>query len=240
MAKISRMADVPAKPRRRFLRFSLRALLLLVVAIGAALGWTMHKVREQGIAVAALRQVGCEIAFDKHQGNCGFANPPTRVERWRQSMGDAEPWNVYAVTGPLNDDALVHLQSLRGLRSLNCTGAGVTDAGLVHLQGQTNIERLSLAETSVTDAGLANLQGLSRLEHLDLRGTAVTDTGLRNLQGLTRLTVLQLERTRVTDAGLTRLERLTQLQYLSLNGTAVTFARELRLARALPNCKIVR
>ncbi len=40
------------KPKRRWLRFSLRSLFLLMAVIAVSLGWTIHKVRQQGIAAA--------------------------------------------------------------------------------------------------------------------------------------------------------------------------------------------
>jgi hypothetical protein len=38
-------------------------MLLLVTVIGVSLGWTIHKAREQGIAVAALKSSGYFAAY---------------------------------------------------------------------------------------------------------------------------------------------------------------------------------
>ena len=50
------MPDPSPNPRRRFLRFSLRGLMLVVLVISAALAWAIHEARKQGIAVRALEK----------------------------------------------------------------------------------------------------------------------------------------------------------------------------------------
>ena len=50
-----------AKDRRRWLRFSLRTLLVLMTVLGVALGWLgvqVNRVRKQRDAVAWVQQVG--------------------------------------------------------------------------------------------------------------------------------------------------------------------------------------
>ena len=49
---------------RRFLRFSLKAVLLLVLIIAISLGWAMHKVREQGIAIREMSEAGARFAVE--------------------------------------------------------------------------------------------------------------------------------------------------------------------------------
>ncbi len=43
-------------PLRRYLRFSVRSLIVLVLLIGGWLGWLVHSARSQREAVAALRK----------------------------------------------------------------------------------------------------------------------------------------------------------------------------------------
>jgi len=54
---------VSTEPKRRWLRFSLRSLMLLVLVLAVALGWAVHKARQQGIAVSALKEMGCIVRF---------------------------------------------------------------------------------------------------------------------------------------------------------------------------------
>src|SRR4051812_44264124 len=102
-----------ARPRRRWLRFSLRNLLLLTLLVAAALGWTIHKAREQGIAVAELRRLGCEVSFGPSDDI--EAKPPDFLERLRALLGEKEPRNVTrvdAMGSEFNDSASACLRGM--------------------------------------------------------------------------------------------------------------------------------
>jgi len=203
----------PNKPRRRWLSFSLRSFFLLVLVIAVSLGWAIHKVREQGVAVAALRKMGCTVGL--------YADPntsPTILERLRKLLGEHDFRSITLVSGGRSQ---------------------ITDAGLENLQVLTELQLLFLDKTQVTDAGLVHIRGLTQLQYLHVNGTNVTDAGLVNLRGLTQLKTLYLDEAHVTDAGLVHLEGLTQLQNLDLRGTQATAAGVQRLQRALPKCTIL-
>ncbi len=230
------MADTLTKTRRRFFRFSLRAMLLLVLVIGGSLGWTLHKVREQGVAVAELEEMGCRIAYAEDE-------PLTVLERLRMWYGEKECRNAATVFGSdsqLTDAGLVHLERLTQLTSLRLNHTQVTDAGLAHIKHLAQIQSFGLGETQVTDAGLAHLERLTQLLSLSLKGALVTDAGLVHLQRLTKLRWLCLNQTQVTDNGLAHLEGLTQLTELHLRRTQVTDAGIDELKKALPNLEIYR
>jgi hypothetical protein len=55
----------PVPPRwRRYLRLSVRGLIVLVLAIGAGLGWIVHEAHVQRDAVAAIRKAGGSVTYD--------------------------------------------------------------------------------------------------------------------------------------------------------------------------------
>jgi hypothetical protein len=56
--------DPALRPWRRLLRFSVRGLIVLVLVIGAALGWIVHQAHVQRDAVAALRMAGGLVQCD--------------------------------------------------------------------------------------------------------------------------------------------------------------------------------
>jgi hypothetical protein len=248
------------KPKRRWLQFSLRGLLLLMVLIAVPLGWTMNKMRQQRDTVDGLLKMNYRVVYR-------FDYESPIVLHWlRQLLGEYAVRSVVTVIGgsQATDAGLVHLQSLAQLQSLNLHGtqitdAGlaqllglprltdlnvgetqVTDAGLVHLRALPQLTELDLSYTRVTDAGLVSLQGLAQLQSLNLHGTQVTDAGLVHLKGLTCLTNLRLAGAQVTDFGLVQLRGLTQLRSLNLDGTQTTDAGVQKLQRALPNLQIIR
>ena len=205
------------KPRRRWLQFSLRTLLVLMLLLGCGLGWfarEVHKARAQGEAKKAIEKLGGRVGWDRPPG--GMMR--TAVVLAGKLLGEDLYWDVSQVflsDTPVTDAGLVHLCGLTQLGTLSLNNTRVTDAGLVHLRGLTQFNGLGLNDTTVTDAGLMHLRRLTQLRWLGLRSTQATDAGLAQLQELTQLCALDLNNTHVTDAGLVRLCGLTQLQVLA-------------------------
>lgn len=236
----STMTKMPPRPRSRFLRFSIRALLLLLLLVAVLLGWTTRKVREQGIVVAALEEVGCIVGHDYSD------RPSTMLERLRLWSGEKEPRYAYSVDFSLSqvtadyqshvtDAELAYLRRLPHLGVLYFNGTDITDAGLANISRLTELNSLSLNDTRVTDAGLVHIERLKQLETLELSGTQITDDGLAHLRVLMKLRELNLSGTHVTDAGLVHLEGLTQLMIVYLGRTQVTDDGARKLQTIRPN-----
>ena len=51
-------------PWRRFLRFSVRGLIVFLIVVGAGLGWIVRQAHVQGDAVAAIRATGGAVRYD--------------------------------------------------------------------------------------------------------------------------------------------------------------------------------
>jgi hypothetical protein len=178
--------------RCRF-QYSLRSLLLLVVAVAIPCSWfatEMQQATKQHEAVQAIETVGRAVRYDFETWD-PFRDPfaaPVELPypAWlRKLLGDdfcASIRFANLANTQITDAGLVHLQGLSQLQGLDLSGTKVTDAGLAHLQGLRKLEVLLLINTQVTDAGLMHLQGLSRLQEVDLRHTQVTDRGVKSLQ----------------------------------------------------------
>jgi hypothetical protein len=252
--------------RLRF-QFSIRSLLLLMVAVAVPCSWLateMKAAREQERAVEAIQKLDGCVRYDLQDAD-GNAEP-SGPERLRKLLGadclvSVVEINLNATNATdaglehlkglaqlqhlsldgtqVTDAGLEHLKGLTQLQGLLLDHTQVTDAGLKHLKGMTQLQWLSLiGNTQVTDAGLEHLKGLAQLQYLWLDGTQVTDAGLEHLKGLIQLQELWLCHTNVTDAGLEHLQGLTQLQGLYLGGTQVTDEGVQKLKQALPNCII--
>ncbi len=234
VAEGSRATPTAAPPisRRRF-ALSLRALLIIVLVLGAWLGWFVRTARIQHDAVAAVLRAGGTVAYDidwRNEGSNPYARPWTPMR-----LLDGKLWGtkwlidhvgidyfgsvmtVDLIPSRFNssmraDDAtMAFVGQLGRLDSLRLTGTAVTDAGLAHLKGLTGLRDLQLGSTRITDAGLAHLKGLSELRQLLLFKTAVTDAGLNHLKELPSLTLVDLSQTKVTDDGVIELERVCSL-----------------------------
>ena len=241
--------ETPRKrPWWRYLRLSVKGLMLVILAVAGCLGWWLHLARVQRQAVAAIRAAGGSITYEwdvpSAPGTPGW-------RRWVAEHVDVDLTSsvVQASLSPrCGDSEMAQLAQFDRLESLDVGGASVTDAGmaslgrltrlrflylqdlpitdaaLVHLEGLTGLEILSLNRTPVTDAGLVHLKGLPKLRTLELASTQVDDAGLASLEGLARLGSLWLNRTKVGDAGLAHLSRLPRLVQLELDSTWVTDA----------------
>ncbi len=57
------------RPWRRFLRFSVRGLIVVVLVIGAWLGWLVRSARIQREAVAAIEHARGSVSYDWEWAN---------------------------------------------------------------------------------------------------------------------------------------------------------------------------
>jgi hypothetical protein len=216
------------KPRRRWLQFSLRTVMVIVLMFGCGMGWFAYELQQaqrQRDAVEAIRNLEGLVAYDYQVSASRLRRMPP-PEWARRLVGDdfladvvlVDCWDEDMDTAAnMTDAELILLQGFPQLEWLRLNGTRVTDAGLVHLRGLTRLQCLSLEHTSLAGAGLVHLRGLRQLRILDLTATQVTDAGLEQLGELTQLQELILA-SRFTDAGLRHLRALTRLQRLSLAG----------------------
>ncbi len=160
--------DPVARPWQRFLRFSLRGLIILVLVIGAWLGWLVRSARIQREAVAAIAKAGGYVKYDwEWQSLSPIPTGKPMYPRWLvDCLGVDYFGNVSYVHFDHNPQA--------------------GDADLAGLRGLNRLEQLYLCDTNSTDAGLAHVSGLipasvpqppqncwrSRLGHLEATGLA--------------------------------------------------------------------
>ncbi len=198
------------RPWWRYLRLSLRALIVLVLLIGGGLGWMVHRARVQREAVAAIERAGDKGWYDWEWSD-GHPNPSGQP-RWPKWLVDRIGVDYFGhvsavFTRRASDRELAKISNLGQLECLLIGGSSVTDAGLAHLEGMSRLQALNLQHTRITDAGLAHLKKLTSLQDLGLGDTGVSDAGLPHLEGLTHLKTLALEETRVTAAGVRKLQK---------------------------------
>jgi hypothetical protein len=190
-------AAQPSRPRRRWLRFSLRTLLLVVTLVAVALSVWVNQAERQRRAVAAIRAAGGWVKYDYERrplvtGTAvGFS-----VQSTPQSSFDGE------LPGP---DWLCRLLGVDYFADVTWA-LRFDEIDVAILCALTSLERLDLSGTQVSDAGLAHLSGLTSLQVLNLDGTQVSDAGCVRLSGLTSLQELSLYDTQATDAGCERLQ----------------------------------
>jgi hypothetical protein len=174
-------------PRRRWLQFTLRTMLVLILIVSVPLGWFAHKLRQAEQQREAVREIeeigGTAVQCPNFDPRDSWASRvPSRL---RRTLGDEffVTVNYVSLSGArITDTDLMRLRAFPRLRALYARRCRVTDAGLVHLRELVHLEELSLHSTRITDAGLEHLRGLTQLQVLWLRNTQVTDAGVTELQ----------------------------------------------------------
>ena len=211
-----------SKSWRRRLRYSVRALMALVLVLGVGMGWVIHRAQVQRDAVAAIDRVG---------GHFGYS--------WQRSKGmwiipiPKPPWPdwVRRRLGPdfLDTVSYVFLQ-----------GEQCNDESLRSACRLPWLEELSVVNTSVTDASAEDLRHLKHLRSLDLRLNRITSRPFRYIGEMSELRELtlsmKLSPVPWRDEDMAFLKRLTKLEKLTLSSTALTDAW-LAYIEGLPNLK---
>jgi len=225
---------VPEKPDprrwRKYLRFSVRGLILLVLITGGWLGWIVRSARIQHDAVRALSRAGASAFYEWEwkDGEQLADGAPPWPKRLVTTLGVDYFGTVVAVmftSEPLlSDEEIDRLNDghVPGADKRELVSPSETDAALAHVSALTRLRWLKLTWTKVTDVGLVHLRGLSSLETLDLEYNKITDSGLEQLRRVRSLKDLNIASSRVTDAGLAHLEGLTRLETLNLLEDRIT------------------
>jgi hypothetical protein len=182
------------KSSRRWFRFSVRGLIVLVLVIGGWLGWMVRSANVQREAITMIKRAGGLVQYDweLYRGlTIPGAKPP--APDWLVKIigidyfGSvvAVRWHVPDVFHdpevPLSEATLASLGALTHLEFLVLMRTSLDDAGLAKLAHLRRLKWLALNKTHVTDAGLNHLKGMSDLRWLSLHSTKVTDTGKKDL-----------------------------------------------------------
>ena len=203
------------QPRRRWCRFSLRSLLVLIVVFAVPIAWIARERRqsthELEIAEQLRKQSFSDVQLKGPYDTWELSGKSQPTGWWRDRarqllgdrvflVGDAKP--------EFND--LTPIAGCTNLQGLEASATGVHD--LTPLATHNNLKMLWLDHTQVRD--LTPLAGLTKLQYLSIRGTKVSD--------------------------LSPLLKLTSLESLDVCDTQVSDEQIAKLQQALPNCHIHR
>jgi internalin A len=220
----------------RWLRFSLRTILVVVTVFGVWLGVKVDQARRQKRAIESLSALGAQFWFEHQRtSNGGFdGRIELHVPAWaRELCGDdffQTVRGVYVRRRPgekvdqprqITDEDLKYLADLPHLEVLQIVSAPISDVGLAHVVYPERLREVTLSNTNIANAFLRRLRAAKRLESLWLDNTRVTDDGLTELYGITSLRRLSLSGTQSGDRGLAVFSKCRRLESLKL-GTKVT------------------
>jgi hypothetical protein len=213
-----------ANPKRRWFRFSLRALFLLVfvVAVGSGFfAFKLQQARQQRQVIAAIESLGGSVAYD-------FDFHPWEYQRrpdWLVNLLGVDFFHQVArvkINSPTFTD--VDMEQLRNqlsqlplLAQLDVSQTQITERGLRHLEELARLEYLGIGQTQVRDEGLDILRQMPKLQTLYLAGAKITDNTLQHLKAIPHLKTLALIDTQVTRAGINELQKAVCVQVKMTN-----------------------
>jgi hypothetical protein len=214
-----------AQPRRRWFRFSLRTLLIVITVLSLPLGWIgwrLQQVRRERATVVWVQKMGGQVKFHAENDERNWWE--ATIDKWCGGRA----WGVSLQGTEVSD--LSPLTKLKCLESLVLYNTQVSD--LSPLAKLTSLEHLSLSKTQVRD--LSPLAELRLLEWLAFHSTQVSD--LSPLAKLKNLRSLYLSDTPVDD--LSSLLELKNLRSLYLDDTPVNEQQLHNLTQAIPLCMV--
>ncbi len=178
-----------AKLRRRWFRFRLRTLLIVVTVLSVSLGWVSWRLQQVGrerATIAWVVEMGGRVVY---QSNFNFDKRSWWEKTTYKWFGERVV-DVNLHNKQVSD--LLPLAELKNLEGLMLGNTQVSD--LSPLAELKNLISLTLGNTRVSDLSL--LAELKRLTTLSLNSTPVSD--LSPLVELKRLRKLHLDNTQVS------------------------------------------
>jgi Leucine-rich repeat (LRR) protein len=171
------------KPKRRWFRFRLRTLLIMVTFLSVPLVWVgceLDQRRREKAVVAWIVELGGQVYF--HSGNQNGSHPLVISDErnwWEQTKDN---WLGEWVQAVLLDNTQVidlsPLAELKNLKRLDLWSTEVTD--LSPLAELKMLKELELQQSQVSD--LSPLFELKNLSYLGLMTTPVSDKQVQELQ----------------------------------------------------------
>ena len=213
--------ELITRPRRRYLRFTLRGLLAFILVLGAWIGMIVRSARLQREAVTAIEKSGGTAHYNWTWNSGGpiAGGKPWAPPHITDLIGiDYFGHVTYVSVADATQTTIEHVGRLTQIQFLQFRDHATTVPDLASLQGLTQLTELDLGDIPLGDRELSYLRRMTRLSKLRIRGTHVTGSGLKYLKGMTELTELVLSDSQITGAGLQNLKGMTKLAYLNLGG----------------------
>jgi hypothetical protein len=240
------------KPKHRWIRFSLRTLLVGMTVLCVWLGFRVNAAHRQKEATGAILGAGGWVGYS-HQlvpkamyslanggrfdpPKYGFNYDPIPGPGWLHDLVGDDYFQTVAGVG-LNFkssgaakgviEQVAKLPTLKLFRmsvGSNGISSNIEDIDLAALGALDQLESLVIWNVRIDGAALARLRNPAQLTQVCLNNTDSDDAALEQIGKMSNLAYLCLNQLRITDAGLAHLKQLTKLKQLVLWHASITDA----------------
>lgn len=235
------MTEVISQPRRHWLSFSLRALLVLMTILCMFLGWIGPKwleMKREEAAVKKTQAVGGQIIYDyqhehaiyrrDHPEVFGSVPPdPYGPQVLRDLFGEHILSRVVEVrfakfdaSGGDPNQATAELPKLHHLKQVEFNRpVALTDDSIEQLKKIRSLRSIALGGNTITAGRVKRLSQESLLETIALSGTDATYHQIQQLKHFPHLKQIVLSSRQMSDRGFESLGSIATLESLSLRQT---------------------
>ncbi|PQO31117.1 hypothetical protein C5Y96_12225 [Blastopirellula marina] len=211
------------KPRRRWLSFGLRGLMVLVLLMSLPMGWIardIYRAQRESEVVAAVEKAGGYASYDYHE-NVMWAKPPEPSGPWvlRKLFGEHIHSYVTHVTCVESEEIntlVPRLADCHRLESLSIPAVELSDSSVETIARMPRLKHLALLGTTLSIEKMRTLTQALPLNSITLIGPTATDDYLELLPELPALEEVNLRETTITDRGMKSLGQLPQLKSLEI------------------------
>jgi hypothetical protein len=196
-------------PQRVRLRYSLRALLILLTLVAIWMGYWSVSAAKQKAGTAAIREMGGSVLYNYQVRNGMTMNGVPPGPDWlRRLLG--RDWfdtvvfvEFYSKPGNATDEQLAAaLSKLPRVFALHLHRPQVGETTLKTVSGMRQLEVLGLVGPNITDDSLQYIYPLRNLRQLNLRGTNISDAGIKTIQAAIPSVFINNQRTPETKGGI--------------------------------------
>jgi hypothetical protein len=232
------------KPKRRWLQFSLRTALLILLIAAIVFALVANYAHKRKSAIAAIRANGGTIKF-------GADSDPSWYEKLLRHFFGSETYQpvqsidmlpegrIKREKKNLPDDFLAQISSLSETQFLSLENTAISDSDWHNISKFRALYIIYLGHSNISDEGIKHLSQLPELDFLRLNhAKQITDAAIPSISKLPKLTNLKLDSTNITDQGVRTLSPISKLEVLELNHVKVT-SRGVELLKNIPSLRTV-
>ncbi len=167
--------------KKRWFSFSLKTLLVLMMAIAIGLVLYVKISRSRRAAIASIGRLHGSISYKESGPNWLRKVIPDEKFFWSPVAIRFDPSNP--ITDADLQSVINRLWKFDDLTYLNFDRSKITDAGIAQLVPFANkLESLDIRGTGVSDDGITYLQRFPRLTLLRLKGSAISPDGIEKIR----------------------------------------------------------